>query len=87
MVLSTSMEIGHILITLISLLLLGGVVSISCSLLFQPNAVASSVYIQKKKIIESKRSEVKQPIISDPIENYFDDEPAELEIDEDLFDD
>ena len=82
--LSTSMEIGYILITLISLLLLGGIGSMTCSLMFQPNTTANSVYPPKKKLIEPKRAEVKQPIISD----YFDDdEPAELEIDEDLFDD
>lgn len=82
--LSTSMEIGYILITLLSLLLLGGIGSMTCSLMFQPNTTANSVYPPKKKNIEPKMAEIKQPIISD----YFDnDEPVELEINEDLFDD
>ena len=82
--LSTSMEIGYILITLLSLLLLGGIGSMTCSLMFQPNTTANSVYTPKKKPIEPKRAEVKQAIITD----YFDDdEPVELEINEDLFDD
>ena len=82
--LSTSMEIGYILITLLSLLLLGGIGSMTCSLMFQPNTTANSVYTPKKKLIEPKRAEVKQAIITD----YFDDdEPVELEINEDLFDD
>ena len=86
--LSTSMEIGYILITLLSLLLLGGIGSMTCSLMFQPNTTANSVYPPKKKLIEPKRAEVKEPIVSDPVGDYFDDdEPAELEINEDLFDD
>ena len=82
--LSTSMEIGYILITLLSLLLLGGSGSMTCSLMFQPNTTANSVYAPKKKLIEPKGAEIKQPVISD----YFDDdESVELEINGDLFDD
>lgn len=60
----------------------------TCSLMFQPNTTANSVYPPKKKIIEPKMAEIKQPVISDPLDDYFDDdEPVELEINEDLFDD
>lgn len=85
---STNMEIGYILITLIGLLLIGGIASMSCSLAFHPNTIANSVYTPKKKLIETKRTEVKEPDVSNHFSNYFDDdEPAELEIDGDLFDD
>lgn len=63
----------------------------TCSLMFQPNTAANSVYTPKKKVIEPKRTEVKEPIVSEHLSNYFDDdddnEPVELEINEDLFDD
>lgn len=85
---STSMEIGYILITLISVLFLGGIASITCSLVFQPNAASTSVHTQKKKSTKPKRPEDKQSIISDPLNDHFDDdELVALEINEELFDD
>ena len=86
---STSMEIGHILITIILLLLVGGIGSISFSLVFQPTTAVNSVYVSKRETaINTNNTKIKEPIIQDSLENYFaEDEPLEIETDGDLFDD
>ena len=74
--LSTSMEIGYILIAIILLLLIGGMVSVGCALFVQPKMTHQTV---QHKIPENKKV--------DAIEDFMYEEENEIELNEDLFDD
>ena len=80
---STSMEIGHILIALISLLLFCGLGSIVCSIIFDPYASVNNLNTQRKTSTINKTT-IKKPLTSDPLSDFMDEE---LEMNEDLFDD